>query len=1013
MKKKITCLVIILLGLFILPNSVMAEEIGAGGCDAVQITGMQHLNSVNDVGRQWNIYVGSTRVFCMDAGKKARTNMVCTYLRQATSEEVKQLTNVQNNEELAHSMDPQTYTNVITSAGQGTLANGAGVQLNMVASGYDKYSINRAAAAYANAGSGSGKSGGYVVYACNGDAEGNTWQRMLVPSGILTCDVKEEKKTCPKGQMVKEDLNISCDKSCVKGDDEGSCNPKEETDKTSNGTGDGVGVTTHVTYSAASGDKSYIHPDHGYDLGASVGKFCRVYCTEEGWATMPGGIDEPLPLGSYIVWPTSQSNFTADKFRTYYYPLRFKGQLNCELDVMSDIEPDHANMPAGCHDAVEATYQTNYTYVSTNWYNKDYNKDNLEFVRYTYIKRTKNPSSLCKANYDVGGQSCLKTAEFAMGSDGAKYTYCYSKIVDRLGKEESRLAKLKAELAAINPTTCPIEVNEYANGVKVGSHTEDSCKEAYDAKKREVEQQERIVSGFVTAKIAIEGAINACTAYTNAYEVCAGIQHEMHICGKWQISENDYHFSSNAQLEYSDKSKKKDDNLISYTLTTGIVKVKQDGPNVTNPGITVIADFPDNANKPWTDLLPTSTLIGKITELVHKKFGVDQTDYYGLQTKYQYLDKNKLQYKTTKPKDVDSEGSDKANFIKINTKKVQNSKIVDNDSSGVIPTSYDNIVGEKYTLKIRDIYFGQAQFGMKDDSDNGTDYACKVTFFDAGDKCVCPEGTKNAGKSLVCTELKCLDAQKKYCDDDDYVEKADCELYCSTDMSKSLARCMNTGKTYEECNTPEYCDDYHCPNTEGVENTEEMDKQLRECVVQQMAVGIPQQDAITWCEPQACNLGLRIIYRTIKLENPFPSYNADDTTVQKDLRAAGDATNAEKGMFNNDIKGRHPGSNWDSEEVVRDQIRYNRNVSGSSVYDIAPLYTFILNTRTIQDIRSYNDTIEAGYNDFNLRCKKDRSVACVSDFVHNKGLSGLVGGVCADATSDTDFYTCVYKHSEY
>ena len=80
---------------------------------------------------------------------------------------------------------------------------------------------------------------------------------------------------------------------------------------------------------------------------------------------------------------------------------------------------------------------------------------------------------------------------------------------------------------------------------------------------------------------------------------------------------------------------------------------------------------------------------------------------------------------------------------------------------------------------------------------------------------------------------------------------------------------------------------------------------------------------------------------------------------------------------------------------------------GSAIYQGEPLYTFVLTTETINNIRNYNDlrVVNGGYADYTLDCKLNNSRACVSEFVHSEEY-GLTGGVCFNATNRTNFYTC-------
>ena len=172
---------------------------------------------------------------------------------------------------------------------------------------------------------------------------------------------------------------------------------------------------------------------------------------------------------------------------------------------------------------------------------------------------------------------------------------------------------------------------------------------------------------------------------------------------------------------------------------------------------------------------------------------------------------------------------------------------------------------------------------------------------------------------------------------------------------------------------------------------------LTACVIPMILRGSSEKDAYEYCKDVTCPYknGIKIIYRVIDLDNPFPSKDADGTITQRNLA---------KGMFNDYLKGRYPGSNWNSEAVVEDKILYNRNVDGDAVYDKRPLYTFVLNSQRIKAIRNYNKSQKQKYADFNLKCYMNNSAACQSSFVHGN-LSGLTGGTCSSVTK-ANFYTC-------
>jgi len=164
------------------------------------------------------------------------------------------------------------------------------------------------------------------------------------------------------------------------------------------------------------------------------------------------------------------------------------------------------------------------------------------------------------------------------------------------------------------------------------------------------------------------------------------------------------------------------------------------------------------------------------------------------------------------------------------------------------------------------------------------------------------------------------------------------------------------------------------------------------CVQTKVAQGASTSEALDICDKTVCPLnGVKVIYRTISLANPFPG---------KDVSGLVSG-------FNTTVKGRYPGVNWNSTSLVKDLILDNRNISGEDIYKANPLYTFVLTPEVIKEIRAYNDSKESagGYADYTLDCKSKNSTACVSDFVHD-AIYGLTEGTCMDATGKNTFYQC-------
>ena len=250
--------------------------------------------------------------------------------------------------------------------------------------------------------------------------------------------------------------------------------------------------------------------------------------------------------------------------------------------------------------------------------------------------------------------------------------------------------------------------------------------------------------------------------------------------------------------------------------------------------------------------------------------------------------------------------------------------------------------------------------------------------------------------------MTCSDAQSKYCgtgddDDDDGDDDDDDDDYeCpegTPNAGYSLNGCIGSGGTYASCKDQLCGEDLKCPESSNA--TDAMSLQFRDCVSVKINQGKDLNSAKEACNVYCNSKGKKIIYRTISLSNPFPSYDSDETVTQKNLKV---------GMFNDDIKGRYPGMNWNSTITVKNKILNNRGVDGDKVYTKTPLYTFKLDAKVIKNIRDYNK--KRKYTDFKLNCKMNHAAACVStEFVHNTAY-GLTAGTCKNATEESNFYTC-------
>lgn len=373
--------------------------------------------------------------------------------------------------------------------------------------------------------------------------------------------------------------------------------------------------------------------------------------------------------------------------------------------------------------------------------------------------------------------------------------------------------------------------------------------------------------------------------------------------------------------------------------------------------------------------------------------------------------------------------------------------------NGVLPIEGINWKGninfkKDYNLEVSNLALGnQGQFTAVL-NDNNFAYVCnyKVTTL-VGGGCQCPPGTEYAGYDVLGNingqVTNCADAKEIYCnkgpiyctkEDGTQVDitsclstktqteciKEKCPRYCPQGTKYEGTRledipgyvaCKKSGGKDDVC-IKEACDcgpncEYYCPD-----DTPNKGLDISECVESEKGKGNNLVQAKKICVEEWCNdTGIRlgdVIYRTISLENPFPSIDADKKTSQTGLTV---------GLFNDTIKGRYPGSNWNSSKLVKDKILNNRGYDGSAIYQEAePLYVIELDAKAIKEIRDYNKKQIAqsdGYADFTLKCTD--GAYCISSFLHNNqirtsaGKEILTGGTCRNASNKKTFINC-YKY---
>ena len=783
-------------------------------------------------------------------------------------------------------------------------------------------------------------------------------QRMI--SDLKGCDVPEE-GVCPKGQMVKSGDSLSCYVS--KGGNHFTF--KNEA------------VSGNDTNVSVSGEAK------GLEL-RRIGSFCRLYCQEYGFATLPGALGEALQLGSYIVWPTSKSNNTS-KFYEDAFPLKFTGELQCKIGVLPDKK-----LPFACERDPIDEYTRYYNDLkgskNNSTYNRTFNVGTLEKLRLSIT--TWGPNDSTPSESEVYG-SC----EGAYEKNYTNEIYKYSFAKELLAKAEQALAQAKKEENQVSPKRKPKYCKDEITGFTHQCGEEDT--DAYKAAKAKTAAAQTYRDQKYKIVKDIEAAINTCVSYTMKFESARQLLKEYKTCAEFEANTDIYTFSSSANLNYTDEEYKNIGNVSSEKLTTSA-----SGALAGDFGL-----FPDEIkdNGLKVERLESGytpiQLTGKVKSIKSREFTIIKEVSYKLTTGYKYVDKETKKYLTSKNK-----GS---NYSTINTK------------GGVIPTSYNNKIAYDYRLTLSNISFGMAGFGVNNDGSTST-YKCPVQFTKVSNTtCVCPEGTEMAGVDLIGlianNKMTCSDAQLLYCDKK--IDVPEEEMYCPDEPEISIGACVNAGYTKSECISKLCTQKYTCKNTNGVGG--KMD--ITSCVQTKMMQGLTEKQAIDYCDSIVCPVGKTIIYRTIKLENPFPSYNPS-STIYNGLTT---------GMYNNNTKGRYPGTNWNGILTVYNKIRNNRSdrletsesvaindssTIGTKIYQTKePLYTFVLNGDTIRTIRNYNESRVDGYNDFNsskqddnMDCKIDDSTACVSAFVHNQKY-GLTGGTCYSNTSKSNFYTCARR----
>lgn len=323
---------------------------------------------------------------------------------------------------------------------------------------------------------------------------------------------------------------------------------------------------------------------------------------------------------------------------------------------------------------------------------------------------------------------------------------------------------------------------------------------------------------------------------------------------------------------------------------------------------------------------------------------------------------------------------------------------------GVLPLANKKYNNGTVSLNYKNIGGGSLKYSNTTNTYSGTtkNNACSYkTIENDVISCECPSDTKNAGEILdlkmITESLTCNEAIEKYCNsnpnnpddpsnmtvcpEDSPIEKRNrpVEKSCLNDNACKKLTCYNIT----------------CKKSDGnyvylnLDIQKEMDKDSK--LTYEQAYKKAYEKNGCGGKPKYNEPG-NIEYRVIDLKDPFP----------------GNAAKAGSSFFNTNIKGRKPGSNWNSTTIVQKEILNNRGVKGDEVYNLTPLYEFNLTPSVIKKIREYNDN--HSYDDFTLSCKGNNKQACVAtdsgfNFKKNYGVVA-VNSNCSSINDLDSFNRC-------
>lgn len=326
---------------------------------------------------------------------------------------------------------------------------------------------------------------------------------------------------------------------------------------------------------------------------------------------------------------------------------------------------------------------------------------------------------------------------------------------------------------------------------------------------------------------------------------------------------------------------------------------------------------------------------------------------------------------------------------------------------GVLPLTNKKYNNGIVSLNYKNIGGGSLKYLSETNTYSGTtkNNACSYkTIENDVISCECPSDTKNAGEILdlkmITESLTCNEAIEKYCNSNpnnpDYPNDM---TVCPEDSpiekrNRPVEKSCLNNATCKKLT----CYNITCKKSDGnyvylnLDIQKEMDKDSKLSYEQAYKKAYEKNGC--GGKPKYNEPG-NIEYRVIDLKDPFP----------------GNAAKSGFSLFNSNIKGRKPGSNWNSTTIVQKEILNNRGVKGDEVYNLTPLYEFNLTPSVIKEIREYND--KHSYDDFTLSCKGNNKQACVASGFDFKTKFGIVKVIeqCKGISNLDKFNSCYNNDS--